>query len=56
MTIEEGQNRTKSLANAVIAQKKRDTSSQKTRAPSQCSLCCSLEHTARICPQRYSTI
>ena len=54
LTIQEGQLRTQSIGNIKGGEVGQSATQSKTRAPSRCSLCSSLEHTARTCAQRYS--
>ena len=54
LTVQEGQLRTQSIQNGENVGVEQSVHEPKTRAPSKCSLCSSLEHTARTCAQRYS--
>ena len=54
LTIQEGQLHTQSVRNIREGGEGQSITQPKTRAPSQCSLCSSLEHTAHTCTQRYS--
>ena len=54
LTIQEGQARTQSLQNSEGGEMEQPINEPKRRAPSKCSLCSSLEHTARTCAQRYT--
>ena len=49
LTLQEGQLRTQSIGNIVGGGEEQSIAQPKTRAPSRCSLCSSLEHTARTC-------
>ena len=52
LTAEEGQDRVKRARVADIATLSRVTTQASGRAPPKCSMCSSLEHTARVCPTR----
>ena len=54
LTVQEGQLRTQSIQNGENVGVEQSVHEPKTRAPSKCSLCSSLDHTARTCAQRYS--
>ena len=54
LTVQEGLIRTQSVGNIENGGGEQSVNKPKRRAPSKCSLCSSLEHTARIYVQRYS--
>ena len=54
LTVQEGLVRTQSVQNGGNMVGEQSVNEPKTRAPSKCSLCSSLEHTARTCAQRSS--
>ncbi len=54
LTVQEGLVRTQSVGNIENGGGEQPVNEPKRRAPSKCSLCSSLEHTARTCAQRYS--
>ena len=54
LTVQEGQVRTQSVRNVGEGGEGQFAAQPKTRAPRKCSLCSSLEHTARTCVLRYS--
>jgi hypothetical protein len=54
LTVQEGLVRTQSVGNVENGGGEQSINEPKRRAPSKCSLCSSLEHTARTCAQRYS--
>lgn len=55
LTAQEGLNRSKSTDLQVMGQSTGGAEEQRIRAPQMCSLCRSLEHTARTCSMRVTS-
>jgi hypothetical protein len=55
LTVQEGLNRSQMARTEPDSGVVDQTAAVQTRAPRTCSICRSLEHTARTCPQRYNS-
>ena len=55
LTVQEGQNRIQTIQNTQEVAQEQARLPVRKRAPPRCSMCGSLEHTARTCPERYAT-